>query len=95
VTAEAIDVQELAREIASRMAPDALLDTGDVGALLCCTGRYFLDNYALAPGFPACVRLTKQDGKPGKPKWRRSEVLDWVQKHFDRNPPTGGARRKN
>ena len=46
------DLIALAREIASRMAPDSLLSSEDVGALLKCSSRYVNESVSLAPGFP-------------------------------------------
>lgn len=90
-----IDISELARQIAARMAPDALLSPDDVGTLLDCTGRYVSSQYALSPGFPKAVRLTGPDGRRSKPKYRRSAVMAWIDGHEDNRSHRGGAARKN
>jgi len=92
---EGIDVVELAREIAARMAPDALLDSDDVGALLKCSARYVTEVYALVPGFPKAVRLPGPGGRKGHPKWVRSAIMTWVGKHISGRGTTGGRPREN
>lgn len=89
-----VDIQILAREIAARMAPDALLDAEDVGAVLKCSARYVLEEYASAPGFPEAIRLTGPNGRRGKPRWRRSDVMTWVDSHAGGRTKRGGRPRK-
>lgn len=89
-----IDVPELARQIAARMSPDALLSPDDVGALLDCSGRYVTSQYALSPGFPKAIRLTGPDGRRSKPKYRRSAVMTWIEKH-EIGAAVRGAKRVN
>ena len=89
-----IDVEALAREIAARMAPDALLDAQDVGALLKVSARYVTEQFASAPGFPAAVRLTGPDGRRGKPRWHRSDIMRWVASHHAGASKRGGRPRK-
>lgn len=88
-----VDVIELAREIAARMAPDALLDSDDVAALLKCTARYVTEQYVLVPGFPRAIRLTGPEGRRGKPKWQRSAIMDWVESHKEGHGARGGRPR--
>lgn len=89
-----MDVQELAREIACRMAPDALLNSEDVGALLGCSGRYVSEHYVVTPGFPKAIRLQGPAGRRGQPRWQRSAIMEWVSSHLDgANRP--GQQRKN
>lgn len=76
-----IDVQELAREIAARLSPDALLDSDDVGALLKCSARYVTEQLVMAPGFPKAIRLKGPSGRRGQPRWKRSAITDWVASH--------------
>jgi len=89
-----LDVQALAREIAARMAPDALLDADDVAALLKCAPRYVTEQYASAPGFPKALRLTGPDGRRSQPRWLRAEVVAWIAAHRDGKSKRGGRPRK-
>jgi len=73
-----INIQELAREIAVRLAPDTLLNAEDVAAILKCSTGYVLEHYVHAPGFPAEIRLAGPNGRRGQPRWRRSEIMDWI-----------------
>lgn len=88
------DVQELARHIAARMAPDALLDAEDVAALLKCSARYVKGQYAISPGFPKALRLTGPDGRRSNPRWRRSDIIDWINSHTGGRSKLGGRPRK-
>lgn len=95
---EGVDVQALAREIAFRMDPEALLDAKDVSAMLKCEPRYLAAQYAKAPGFPKAARLPTADGKQGHPRWRRREVQAWIDLQFGDAPPTprtGRTRKKS
>src|SRR3546814_10768058 len=65
-------VEELARQIAARMAPDALLDAEDVAALLKCTSRYVTESYSIAKGFPKALRLTGPGERRSKPRWKQN-----------------------
>src|SRR5699024_7628103 len=87
--------QELARELAARMAPDALLDAADVGALLGCSPRYVTEQYVLAPGFPTAIRLTGAGGRRGKPRWKRSDIMAWIDRDPGARTKLGGRPRKN
>ncbi len=87
-----IDVVELARELAARMSPDALLDAQDAAAVLGCSERYFKDRYAPAAGFPRPVRLTTTEGR-SHPKWQRSDLMGWIEMH-KRTSARGGRPRK-
>lgn len=89
-----MDIQELAREIAARMAPDALLDADDVAALLKCSTRYVVEQYAVSPGFPETIRLTGPDGRRGHPRWRRADIMAWVDSHGAGRSKRGGRPRK-
>lgn len=87
-------VIDLARHIAARMAPDALLDAEDVGALLKCSARYVTEQFVLSPGFPVAIRLTGPGGRRGKPKWKRSDIMAWVDAHSGGQSKRGGRPRK-
>lgn len=87
------DVEELARQIAARLASDALLDARDVGALLKCTPAYVTEDYVRAPGFPKAIRLTGPDGRHSKPRWRRCDIIDWINSHVGGKSKLGGRPR--
>lgn len=91
---QADEVQDLAREIAARMAPDALLDAEDVAAILKCSARYITEQYVLSPGFPQALRLTGPDGRRSKPRWKRSDIMEWIDAHRDGRSKRGGRPRK-
>ena len=90
-----MNVEQLAREIAARMAPDSLLDSEDVGAILKCSARYVTERYALSPGFPKAIRLTGPDGRRGMPRYRRSAIMEWVAAHDESASKRGGRPREN
>ena len=94
LAAASVDVQALAREIAMRMAPDALLEAADVGAMLKCSAEYVTEEFAHAPGFPRAIRLTRPGGRNGKPRWLRSDIVAWVESHRNGQHSRGGPRRK-
>lgn len=87
-----IDIVDLAREIAMRMAPDALLDSEDVAAMIKCEPRYVTEEFAKAPGFPKAYRLTKRSGR-SQPRWKRSEIQSWIDSHKDGATKRGGRPR--
>lgn len=88
-------MEELARQIAARLASDALLDARDIGALLKCTPAYVTEAYARAPGFPQAIRLRGLDGRRSKPRWRRHDVIDWINSHLGGKSKFGGRPRLN
>lgn len=90
-----MDIEHLAREIAARMAPDSLLDSEDVGALLKCSARQVTERWALAPGFPKALRLTGPDGTKGQPRYRRSAIMAWIDSHENGASKRGGRPRAN
>lgn len=94
MTAAAVDVIDLAREIAMRMDPDALLDSADVGAMLKCEPRSVTEEYAKAPGFPKPYRLTKPTGR-SQPRWKRSEIQSWIDSHKNGASKRGGRPRNS
>lgn len=87
------DVADLAREITARMSPDALLDAADIAALIKCRPRYVTEHFAAAPGFPKAIRLTGPNGGRSQPRWRRSEVMAWVDSHANGASRRGGRPR--
>lgn len=76
-----INVEELARQIAFRMNPDALLTAEDIGAILNCTARYVREKFTAAPRFPKPIHLPLADGKFTNPRWKRSEINEWIEQH--------------
>lgn len=91
---EATDIEALARQIAIRMDPEALMDAEDVGAYLKVSSRYVQEQYAVAPGFPKALRLTGPDGRKGNARWRRQDITTWVNSHIDGRSKLGGRPRK-
>jgi len=89
-----INIQELAREIAVRLAHDALLNSEDVAALLKCSTSYVLEQYVHAPGFPRAIRLSGPNGRKGQPRWRRSEIMEWIDQHQTSPTRRAGRPRK-
>lgn len=89
-----IDIEALARQIAMRMDPEALMDAEDVGAYLKCSARYVTERYALAPGFPKAIRLTGSEGRRGQARWRRQDITAWVDSHAEGQSKRGGRPRK-
>ncbi len=87
-----IDIEALAREIAARIAPDALLTYADASALLAVSESYFRDHYAPAPGFPKPLRLVGVTGKPGHPRYLRADLIAWI--NAQRPGAKGGRPRK-
>jgi hypothetical protein len=57
-TASELNYVELARQIAARMSPEALLSAEDVGAMLGYPARYIRETIALALGFPVAMLPT-------------------------------------
>ena len=92
---EAIDIESLARKIASFMDPDALWDATDVGAYLKCSARYVQEDYAPTPGFPKAIRLTGPDGRKGNARWQNQEIRAWVKSHINGQSKRGGRPREN
>lgn len=88
-----LDVEALAREIASRLAPDGLLDAADVATLLKCSPRYVVDEVSRFPGFPKAIRLVGPNGRRSNPRWQRREVIKWLEDQTQRRPV--GRPRKN
>lgn len=89
------EIEELARQIAARMAPDALLNAEDVAAILGCTAKYVTAQYAVTPGFPAAIRLTGPGGRRSQPKWKRSAIVAWIDSHIEGRTKRGGRPRNS
>jgi predicted DNA-binding transcriptional regulator AlpA len=75
-----MDLVELARELAARMAPDALLDREDVAALLKVGPRTLDEAYRPSPGFPRPIHLSTAGGR-SQPRWQRQDIIEWIEKH--------------
>lgn len=90
---EGLDIEDLARQIAFRMDPEALMDASDVGVYLKVSARYVQEQYMLAPGFPKPIRLTGPDGRRGNARWRRQDIVRWVDSHTDSRTKRGGRPR--
>lgn len=88
------DIQALAREIAARIAPDALLDAEDVGAMFKVTARYVTEELIKAPGFPKAIRIAGRNGRRGQPRWLRADIAAFIATHKDGVTKRGGRPRK-
>lgn len=88
------EILALAREIAFRMAPDALLDAKDVGAMFKVSARYVTEELTGAPGFPKAIRLALPDGRTAQPRWFRSDLVKYIESHRDGGKKRGGRPRK-
>ena len=66
-----VDVEALAREISSQLAPDGLLDAADIASVLRCSPRYVSEEVARSPGFPKAIRLAGPDGRRSHARWQR------------------------
>ena len=91
-----IDHQALAREIAMRMAPDALLDAEDVAAWFKVAPRYVTEELAKVPGFQKAVRVPRPGGGKGHPRWPRAQIAAYIDTLTGTKPsPAGGRPRRN
>lgn len=88
------EILALAREIAFRMAPDALLDAEDVGAMSKVSAGYVRKSLAAAPGFPKAIQITLADGRQGQPRWLRSDIARYIASHRDGVTKRAGRPRK-
>jgi predicted DNA-binding transcriptional regulator AlpA len=82
------DLEALARHIAARIDPLALLDAEDVGALLKCCPRQVTERYAKTSGFPKPVPLALEPGARSRPRWQREDIAAWIasRKLAERKP---------
>ena len=87
----AVDVVELARQIAMRMDPEALLDRADVAAMLKCRPRTVGEVYAKAEGFPKPYELKTLHGK-SHPLYKRKDVQAYIDGHCPNPPKKSGGR---
>lgn len=84
-----IDLQALAREIAARMDPLALLDADDVAALMKYRKRTVLEDLAKKPWFPKPVNL---DG--GQPRWLRADITACLEARREKAEKKPGRPRR-
>lgn len=89
------ELQDLAREIACRLDPDALCDAKDAGALFKRSPRYVIDRYSKMVGFPHAIRLPTENGNKGQPLWPRKELIAWMLAHRNGASKRGGRPRNN
>lgn len=61
------------------------LDAVGVGSLLCQEPRYVLERFACRPDFPKANRV-------GQPRWKASEVLEWMENTRDNRSKPGRKR---
>jgi predicted DNA-binding transcriptional regulator AlpA len=89
---EGLDYATLAREIAARMDPDALIDTADIGSMVKRSARYVEEEYVPAPGFPKPVRLVGKSARKSHALWRRRDITAWIEAHGEKK--AGRPRRQ-
>lgn len=87
------DLEALARHIAARIDPLALLDAEDVGALLKCCPRQVTERYAKTKDFPKPVPLAVESGARSRPRWQRRDIAEWIERRKIGDRKTGGRPR--
>ena len=88
-----VDYSALAAELAPYLAEESLLSAQQVGALTGHSARAIQEVYAGSPGFPRPVTLTGREGRKSHPKWKKSEILDWISS-INKGPAKAGRPRK-
>jgi predicted DNA-binding transcriptional regulator AlpA len=88
------ELDALARAIAARLAPQALMDAADVAAMIACDARYVTEQYAKAAGFPKAIRLRGPGDRRSQPRWSREDIVAWIQSHKESRNPVGGRPRR-
>lgn len=89
-----VDIELLAREIASRLAQDALLDAADVARLIKCSPRYLAEEVSSFPGFPKAIRFAGHHGLRMHARWQRREIVEWIESQKTRAKHVGRPRKK-
>lgn len=88
-------IEKLAREIAFRMAPDALLSVADVAAMLDLDNpRSVTEHMVKLPGFPKAIRWDTTTGGKSRPRFLRSDITTWINSHRGQVGKRGGRPRK-
>lgn len=75
---------EILRAIAIKSHPDALWDTADVAAYLCCSPHQLLNRFRPMTGFPKAIRLPSLNAgetSRGNPRWKAREIIEWASQH--------------
>jgi cytochrome P450 len=94
-TVEGIDLQALAREIAMRMAPDALLDFDDIGAWLKLKPRYVSEELSKHPDFPRAVQFDTTRGRKTHARYLRADIAAFIERRRAGKNPAGGRPRRD
>jgi hypothetical protein len=89
------ELKVLAREIAARMDPLALLDAEDVGALMKYKARYITEELQFSPGFPKAVRFRLYGRGRAHPRWIRSDITDYIMATRDGHEKRPGRPRSS
>ena len=89
-----LDIEALAREIASRLAPDGLLDAADVAALIKCSPRYLAEDVSRSPGFPNAIRFDGPNGRRSNARWQRRDIMEWIASQKTQPTRVGRPRKK-
>ena len=56
----------------------------EIAAYLKQNVRNVCDRVVTLPGFPQAIRIPTQRGTKGFPRWKASEVIEWVEKHQEK-----------
>jgi predicted DNA-binding transcriptional regulator AlpA len=76
-----------------RQSRDALMTVSQVALLLGYDDRYVMEQFAPTPGFPKALRLTGPGGRRGHPRWKRGDIIDWIDSHVGGKSKRGGRPR--
>ncbi|KWO06216.1 hypothetical protein WM26_31025 [Burkholderia cepacia] len=77
-------MDELARKIASRLAPHALWDLEEVAEYLHRSAQHTRQWIVTLDGFPRPIRIPsgKSAAERAHPLWRAKDVIVWVESHI-------------
>ncbi|MDI3260276.1 MAG: hypothetical protein QJR02_11330 [Sinobacteraceae bacterium] len=86
-----LPLDRLAQEIAARLprtvSPEIeLWDASMVATYLGVTPARVREHYSTLPGFPVAIRLPATGSKPGHPRWKAAEIIDWAERRRERRP---------
>jgi hypothetical protein len=65
-------------------AGSELWTADDIAEYLRMNSRQVKERVVPVPGFPQAIWIPSTTGRRGQPRWKRSEVIDWAERHQDR-----------